>query len=320
MLQRSWRLTALNLFLLFLLLAGLIIIPRLIVPFNPLSLVLLAVLIYGMTALNRARSVFTPTRFPLLRTEPDALGLPTFEEVTFSSVDGIDLSGWYIPAQNRAAIILVHSIGGSRVQMRHYGRALVAQGYGVLLFDLRAHARSDGTASTFGWLETNDLLGAVKFLKTRPEVDPQRIGVLGVSLGAQIALRGAALSPDIRAVWADGPIPIVYQDHVGGTPTVRERFLAPWWTLAYRVQEWLTGLSQPAPLTTLISQISPRPVFVVASGDNRLIHVARKFFDAAGDPKTWWQLDEIPFASGILEKGDDYDFKMIGFFKKALKE
>lgn len=318
MLQRSWRLTALILFLLFLLIAGLIFIPRLLVPFNPMSLVLLAVLVYGMTSLNRARSVFTPTRFPLLRTEPDTLGLPAFEEIRFQSVDGIDLSGWYIPSKNRAAIILVHALGGSRVQMRHYGRALVESGYGVLLFDLRAHARSEGTVSTFGWLETNDLLGAVNFLKTRPEVDAHRIGVLGVSLGAQIALRGAARSSEIRAVWADGPIPIVYQDHVGNTPTARERFLAPWWALAYRVQEWLTGLSQPAPLTSLISQISPRPVFVVASGEDRLIQIARKYFDAARDPKWWWQLDDIPFASGILEKGDDYDFKMIGFFNKAL--
>lgn len=316
--QSSWRLTTLNVVLIFLLVAGVIFVPRLMFPFHPISLVLLAVLVFGLTALNRARSVYAPTRLPLLRTEPNELGLPTFEEVTFPSLDGLVLSGWYIPSKNRAVIIMVHSVGGSRVQMRHYARALVESGYGVLFFDLRAHARSEGASSAFGWLETNDLLGAVNYVKTRAEIDSNRIGVLGVSLGAQIALRGAAVSPDIRAVWADGPIPIVYKDHLGNTGSVRERLMVPWWALVYRVQEWLTGLRQPAPLVEVIHQITPRSVFIVASGNAQIIQTAHKFFEAAEKPKWWWQLDDIPFATGILEKGDDYDFKLIGFFNKAL--
>lgn len=314
----TWRFTSLNLFLLFLLVTGIIFIPRLLNPFNPLALVFFAGLVYAMTSLNRARSVVTPQRMPLVRTDHTDMGLPPFEEVAFLSQDGLALSGWYIPAKNRAAVIMVHALGGSRVQMRHYARPLVERGYGVLLFDLRAHARSDGTMSTFGWLEIHDLLGAVEFLKSRADVDPHRIGVLGVSLGAQIALRGAALTSDIRAVWADGPTPIVLQDHLGETPSLRQRFFQPWWALAYRAQEWLTGVRQPAPLVEVIRQISPRPVFIAVSGNTRLIQVARGYFEAAGEPKKWWQLDDIPFASGILEKGDDYDLKLIGFFNKAL--
>lgn len=318
MLQNSWRLTTLNLVLLFLLIAGVIFVPRLMLQFNPLSLVLLAVLVYGMTALNRARSGYTSTRVPLMRTQPDELGLPSFEEVEFTSLDGLALSGWYIPSKNRAAVIMVHSVGGSRVQMRHYARALVESGYGVLFFDLRGHARSEGTVSMFGWWGMKDLLGAVKYLQTRAEIDPHRIGALGVATGAQIALRAAAVSQDIRAVWADGPTPMVLQDHQVEMQTLRQRFLAPWWGLTYRVQEWLTGLRQPSPLVDVLGQMPPRPVFIVGSGNARLIHLAQKYYEAAEKPKWWWQLDEIPFANGILEKGDDYDFKLIGFFNKAL--
>jgi uncharacterized protein len=316
--HRTWRIAVLNLILLILLVVGVIYFPRL-WTFNPLSLVLLALILYGMTALNRARNIVSPPRFPILRTQHTDLGLPPFEDVTFHSLDGIELSGWYIPSKNRAAVIMVHSLGGSRMQMRNYARPLVESGYGVLLFDLRAHARSDGNVSTFGWLETNDLLGAVEFLKPGAEIDPGRIGVLGFSLGAQIALRGAALSPDIRAVWVDSPVPIVFQDHFGeNTSSLRQTFFTPWWGLSYHAQEWLTGLRQPPPLVEVIGLISPRPVFVVASGEARFIQVARRYFDAAGDPKGWWQLDDIPFGTGILEKGDDYDFKLIGFFNKGL--
>jgi len=317
--QRTWRFSALNLFLLFLLIVGVIYVPRLLSPFNPLVLLVIAILIYGVTALIRARNVTTPPRLPLTRTEPKDLGLPDFEDATFPSRDGVQLSGWYIPSKNRAAVIMVHSLSASRVQMRHFSRALVKSGYGVLLFDLRAHARSEGSVSTFGWLEINDVLGAADFLKQRKEIDVHRIGVLGFSMGAQIALRAAAQSSDICAVWADGPVPVVFRDHFGeNKPALRQMFFTPWWGLVYRAQEWLTGISQPPPLVEVIGQISPRPVFIVASGDERFIHTTRRYFDATGEPKWWWQLDDIPFGSGVLEKGDDYDFKLIGFFNKAL--
>ena len=286
---------------------------------RPGYFVALAILLYTGTALNRARTVVSPPRFPIMREKPEELGLPPFEEVVFTSRDGIELDGWYFRSANRAAVIMIHSLGSSRMQMRHFARALITKGYGVLMFDLRGHARSGGTVSSFGWYEQEDVFGATEFLKTKEEIDPQRIGLLGFSMGAQVAIRAAVVRDDYQAVWADGLIPVVYEDHfVLEKRSFRTVFFSPWWWFAYRIQSWLLGLPEPSGLREVIAGLSPKSLMVVAAGDERMIRLARAFFDAADDPREFWQLDDIPFGSGILEYGDDYDLKLVGFFNRTL--
>ena len=57
---------------------------------------------------------------------------------------------------------------------------------------------------------------------------------------------------------------------------------------------------------------------MVASGPDRMIRAAKHYYESAGEPKQFWELDDIPFGSGILEKAADYDFKLLGFFNKNL--
>ena len=319
MLNRNIRHTLLSALLLFVVFSGIYFLTISLRQYRPGYILSLLILLYSGTALNRARSVVSPPRFPIMRETPKDLGLPAFEEVVFYSGDGVDLDGWYIPSTNRAAVILVHSLGSSRMQMRHYARALTAKGFGVLLFDLRAHARSGGGTSTFGWIEHEDLLAAHAFLSEKADIDPARIGVIGFSMGAQVAIRGAAADGPFAAVWVDGLIPIVYADHfVVQKRGFRQFFFSPWWWLAYQTQGWLTGIQQPEPLTKVIAKLSPKPLMVVAAGSDRLIDLGRAFFEAAAEPKEFWQLDDIPFGSGILEFGDDYDLKLVGFFNRAL--
>jgi pimeloyl-ACP methyl ester carboxylesterase len=286
--------------------------------FSLASLLALALLVYLGTALSQARRMTAPPRFPLVRDSPAQLGLPAYEEVDFASRDGIDLSGWYIPSQNRGAVALVHTHGANRVQTRHYARALVDAGYGILLFDLRGHARSAGSLCTPGWVEHQDLLGAVDFLRRREEIDQHRIGVIGIGTGAQAAVRAAAQSDSIAALWLDGPLPAVYGDHLPGADTLRQTLYAPWRKLSYALQGWITGSKPPAPLGEVIPAVSPRPVFVAVSGTARQAALARHIHERAGEPRHFWHLDDVPFGTGILEWGDDYDLKLIGFFNRNL--
>ncbi|HUF38737.1 MAG TPA: alpha/beta fold hydrolase [Anaerolineales bacterium] len=317
---RNPRYALLSFVLLVILFSAIYLVTNLTRNFTPGYLAAALILFYTGTALNRARRVVAPPRFPILQENPENLALPAFEQATFKSRDGVELSGWYIPSGNTGAVIMVHSLGSSRLQMRNFARALVDSGYGILMFDLRAHARSGGGFSAFGWIEHQDVLGAYDFLKEREEIDPARIGLLGFSLGAQIALRAAAGTGLFSAVWVDGPIPIVYADHFAAASrfSLRRVIFSPWWWLAYNTQEWLTGLDQPPALVDVIGNISPRPLMVAAAGSDRMIAAARRFYEAAGEPKQFWQLDEIPFGTGILEKGDDYDIRLIGFFNRSM--
>ena len=61
-----------------------------------------------------------------------------YEEVTLTTNDRLKLVGWYIPSQNRAAVILLHGYGGNRLGVMYHAEALANQGYGVLMYDQRA--------------------------------------------------------------------------------------------------------------------------------------------------------------------------------------
>ena len=50
---------------------------------------------------------------------------------------------------------------------------LARHGYGVLLFDRRGEGRSEGEPNTFGWGGDEDIKAAIRYLKTRPDVDPE---------------------------------------------------------------------------------------------------------------------------------------------------
>ncbi len=80
--------------------------------------------------------------------------------------------------------------------------AFVDAGYGVLVFDYRGHGKSDGER---GWIlperMVEDMINAVTFLETRPEVDRHRIGAFGIGgIGSANAIVAAARDPRIRCL------------------------------------------------------------------------------------------------------------------------
>ena len=110
---------------------------------------------------------YPPARFAVCCVSPADLGLE-YEDVTFPTSDGLTLSGWYIPSQNGAAIIAAHARNGNRTGMIYHAGFLARHGYGVLLFDLRAHGDSEGEMWLHGWRGHLDVLGALDYLQNRP--------------------------------------------------------------------------------------------------------------------------------------------------------
>src|SRR5206468_6761371 len=117
-----------------------------------------------------------------------ALGLP-HERVRFAASDGVQLSGWYVPSRNGAAIVLVHGGGGDRQGTIRHARMLAKAGYGVLLYDARGRGESQGHENAAGWQWDRDVRGAVSFLTSRG-ID--NIGLLGLSTGAEAVVTEAA--------------------------------------------------------------------------------------------------------------------------------
>ncbi len=151
-----------------------------------------------------------------------------YEDIQFPAWDGIRVSGWFIPGSSQQdvkspTVIMVHSwqwnrlgyaanglfanvTGSKNIELMKLAKIFHEQGYHVLTFDLRNHGQS-ATAQpvTFGQGEAKDLLGSLTYLATRDDVDPNLIGVVGFSIGANAALYAMPQTDLIKAVVAVQP-------------------------------------------------------------------------------------------------------------------
>jgi len=128
-----------------------------------------------------------------------------FEAVHFASPDGVRLSGWWIPAANSTrTVIFLHGFAGSMDPDLKYVPAFHDAGLNVLMFDFRAHGRSEGRLTSLGALEARDVAGALDFVRSRGST---RLGLLGFSMGGRAALLAAAQGLAVDALISDcGPL------------------------------------------------------------------------------------------------------------------
>ncbi|NJL92598.1 MAG: alpha/beta hydrolase [Anaerolineae bacterium] len=181
---------------------------------------------------------------------PQNHGLPG-EPVRFPSRYKVQLQGWWVPApQARGTVIFCHGRWGSLEGDLPLAVPLHRAGYNVLLFNLRAHGNSEGDTVTFGVFEKEDLLGAVDFLVQEKGV--QQVSLLGLSMGAGVALITAALTDKVNALVLDG----VYLRFVDTIEAwLRQRWVPP------ILSDWLAVLiilGASVRTNTRMYQVSPR--------------------------------------------------------------
>lgn len=166
-----------------------------------LGLTLIIALI-GLVAVRAARRALGDLHPPrTTSTANDFLsGLPGAELVSFAASDGTPLAATFVAPHNGAAVVLAHGLGSDRTQMLPEARLLVEHGYGVILFDQRAHGASGGTLSTWGYLEGGDVKAAVDYLQSRTPLAAGHIGLLGFSVGGTAVVRAAVSDPRVAAV------------------------------------------------------------------------------------------------------------------------
>lgn len=130
-----------------------------------------------------------------------AARLDAAETVTLRAADGTALSAvWRASMEQRPAILLLHMLTRSHAEWDATAEALNVSGFGVLALDLRGHGASAGSAGDGLGPMQQDVQAALDWLKARPDVSGSRIGILGASLGAALAVLGAAADPAVRSV------------------------------------------------------------------------------------------------------------------------
>ena len=129
--------------------------------------------------------------------------------VRFQSSDGVALAGIFYArdgAKGRMpGIVLSHGFAGARYPKM--ARHLAGLGYGVLAFDFRGYGDSGGERGRVIPAEQAiDIKSAVTWLTKSADVDPERIGVVGSSLGGSVAIMAVADDPRVRVCVAGCPL------------------------------------------------------------------------------------------------------------------
>ena len=120
-------------------------------------------------------------------------------EVTFTTKDEITINATFhlskVINSKSPAIILIHQGGSSKEEWTEnkIWNDLIEEGYSLLAYDIRSHGKSEKDKGDIYDLFNNpnraplDLIAAMDFLKNKSSIDSNRIGILGASIGANLA-------------------------------------------------------------------------------------------------------------------------------------
>jgi len=134
-------------------------------------------------------------------------------EVFFQS-DGLRCAAdLYLPESARAGaklpgLVIGHGFSVVKEALVEHGRWFARAGFATLAIDYRTFGRSEGEprAQLFPMREAEDYRNAISFLQSRPEVDPQRIGIWGTSFAGGLVLFVGAVDRRVKAVVSQVPV------------------------------------------------------------------------------------------------------------------
>lgn len=213
---------------------------------------------------------------------PTELGVE-YREVTFSSTDGTQLFGWWLPAQGeeKGRVLFLH--GNAENISTHVAAVawLPSRGYSVFLFDYRGYGASEGSAGIDGALEDSE--AAIRYMTN---IGTGEFHLFGQSLGGSLSLLAAASSPEkskILSVTVEGAFSSfrgIIADKVGS-----------FWLLwpLQRIPGLFVFAEAPK---EAVKRIPDCPLLVIHGEADEIVpdYHASRIFDPAHEPKTLWRI------------------------------
>ena len=215
---------------------------------------------------------------------------PGYEEGRVVS-DGLKLRTWTLHGRpDKAAVVVGHGVGDTLESFTDFAGRLNARGHTVLLLDFRGHGGSEGSYTTLGGREREDVRAAMGHLRQRSLAGGGFV-LMGYSMGAVAVLRAAAAEPDTRAVVVEAPY-----DTYRGTVVHHGTLLygLPRWfpltPIAIAIAEWRAGFDADEIDLVDAAAHTPAALLAIADGDDPRMPeaVVRRVYDAHHGPKAFW--------------------------------
>lgn len=253
----------------------------------------------------------------LIAVQPRSVALPGpgFVDVLLRAAPDQRVVGSFLAGRGRGAVLLLHGIHGDRRDMADRARFLNARGYAVLLIDLPGQGASTASAVTFGLREADGVRAALEELRRR--APGQRIGVIGVSLGAA-SLVLCRDCPPVDAVVLESMYPTIEEAvanrlrmRLGAVGGPLSALLL--WQLPLRL-----GIRPDAlhPIAHLADMKAPVLIAAGSADLHTTLAETRRLFAAAAQPKELWVVEGAAHVNLHAYAPADYE-RRIGAFLAA---
>lgn len=273
--------------------------------------------------------------FVIPRGEPD----PSATEVTLTATDRLTLRGCYLPtpAPARKGVILFGlEFGSNRWSCRQYCQALLAAGYDVFAMEPRNQGDSerDPSYEPLQWVtdrDVSDMRAAVAYLRSRPDADPNGIGIFGISKGGSTGLIVASTDPWVRCVATDG----MYGTHTTMVPYMQrwiqiysgsrrlQRVLPTWFygaigTVGVKKVARNRGVTYPS-VEKAAAKLY-RPLLMIHGGGDTYIkpEMAQSLFARATGKKKLWVVPNAKHNQALHIATEEYNRNVVEFFDRHL--
>ncbi len=240
------------------------------------------------------------------------------EDVTFEAPDGTSLHAWFVPArpgEARGTVVYFH--GNAQNLTAHYAFVswLPAEGYNLFLFDYRGFGRSEGHPTREGTFR--DSVAALAAVRSRPDVDPDRLVGFGQSLGGALLLAalGETDPSQVRGVAIESSFASyrnVAQAKLAESPLT--------WLFQWPLSRWLvTGEHSPA---DSLDRLEGVPLLILHGDADEIVPFSQgqELFRLAPEPKRFIRVPggRHVEATGGSRFGATYRNELRDFFDRCL--
>jgi len=291
----------------------------------PVGLLIVVVLAYLGVSWKYADGVTRVTREPLKKTP--AYVQSTYEDVSFMSRDGLRLAGWWFPAAGATkAAVLVHGKDQNRIDSSfdpgRIARFLIADGWSVLLFEMRGHGQSDGLRWGLGQDEPKDILAAIDTAAQKANVPRARVATIGESMGGGSVLMTVGRDPSIGPIVVDSAYasaPVVVNE-VGPVYSGLPAFFTPGLVLAARA---VYGIDIGAVVPTDVVRAHPERafLFIQCEEDSTVaMHHGVDLKNASGNAGTeLWLVKDCGHVKAFTTYPNEWRDHVLAFLHRELK-
>lgn len=241
---------------------------------------------------------------------PEDVGL-AFEPVFFNSADGTLLSGWFLPAHDvsspqvaKGTVIHMHGNAQNMTSHWEFVHWVPERGYNLFVFDYRGYGQSHGTPEPRGVFE--DAVAALDHVRSRTDIDTDKLFVFGQSLGGMIAIASAGASPKgVRAVLAEAPFhsyTTLADDRTPGEGPIMD-------------ESWSAA--------THVARLAPLPLLLIHGTNDKVVPYSHSemLLAEAGEPKKLVTVEGGDHLDIMTERyGTKYRDMMVDFFERTLQK